>query len=509
MSDAVPANTTLITTGPNAPVAPAGWTAVYSTDDPTTTTALQAAWQTAVPAGTIRRIGFIHDAAANGVIAKGTTVTGFLASVTTNVSATTGGTIANIAQVFGQTTPGAGQTLVYDESGDQQPDNYNADNTPGPFSNVTPAGFNGNNPGAGQTASDANENKGIANSATQGVDNSNNNTGTGPGGEDNVFAVQLPSNILNGPNGQPGAVGPTSNNDDFTNLSTPVPANTTPGSTISPAPVTFTNTVSNSGSANLTNVLLRPLAPATTTDLPDGTTVSITLGGNTGVYTYKSTSGFQLTSGTPISIPSLAPGVALNYTTTVALPSGTPLSTDISRGFPVPVVAFTDNNGNGQYDPGTDVGNVTIDRTYTGYLKLLKQARMLDPNGVQVAPASGYTSDSTVLNQFARPGYTIEYQIQYKNISETASGTGDVILNAGNTIITEDGTAAPNNWFVTTKDFAFPSNPNGSAAASAGTVTVTVQSGDIKVYVNNVGTVVPSGSTGSPNGTFMFQRKIN
>lgn len=520
VSDVIPSNTTLVTTGVNAPVAPNGnWTIVYSTDDPAVTgnTALQAAWST-TPTGTIRRIGYVYDATTNGALPRGTSLSGFRFSVATAVSGS--GTIANIAQVFGQTTSGTGQPLVYDESGDQQPNNYNSDNTAGPFSNVTPTDFNGGIPGAGQTVSDPNQYRGIATPATQGVDNSNTNTGTGPSGEVNVYAVQpTGSVILNGPNGQPGAVGPTSNNDDFTNQSTPVPANAPADATtpfvLDPAPISFTNTVNNSGLITLTNILLRPLAPATATDLPNGTTVTITLGANTGVYTYDSATGFTLTSGTPISIPSLAAGVSLNYTTVVDLPGNTRLSTDtaVNRGFPVPVVAFTDNNANGQFDQATDTGNITIDRVYTGYLKLTKAARVLDANGTQVAPATGYTSDVAQLNASIRPGFTIEYQIQYKNISEVSNGTGNVVLNAGNVVITEDGGTAPNNWFAATnsptRDSIFPANPNGSASASAGTVTVTVQNSDIRIYVNNVGTVVPSGSLGAANGTFTFQRRIN
>lgn len=513
VSDVIPANTTLVTTGADAPAAPnANWTIVYSSDDPATTTALQASWST-TPSGTVRRIGFIYNVTANGALPRGTNLSGFRFSVATAVTGS--GTIANIAQVFGQTTAGTGQPLVYDESGDAQPNNYNVDNTPDPSSGLTPTQFNTTPP---------DNRRGVADPTAQGIDNNNNNSGTGPAGEVNVYAVQPTGNvILNGPNGQPGAVGPTSNNDDFTNRSTQVPANTpadaTPtASTLDPEVITFTNTVNNSGGTTLNNVLLRPLTPTTPADLPTGTTVTITLGANTGVYTYNGTV-FNLTSGTPISIPTLGAGVSLNYTTAIDLPANTGLSTDtaVNRGFPVPIVAFTDNNANGQYDAGSDVGNITIDRIYTGYLKLAKVARVLDANGNQVAPASGYTNNSAVLNAALRPGYMIEYQIQYKNISEVASGTGNVVLNAGSVVITEDGLNNPpnnsNNWFRTTnsptRDPIFPNAPNGSANASTGSVTVTVNSSDIQIYVNNVGTVVPSGNAGAPNGTFTFRRLIN
>ena len=72
---------------------------------------------------------------------------------------------------------------------------------------------------------------GVAVPGTDGTDTASNNTGTGPGGEDNVYTVAPAGIVLNGPNGQPAATGPTGNNDDFTNLSTPIPAGTAPGAT--------------------------------------------------------------------------------------------------------------------------------------------------------------------------------------------------------------------------------------------------------------------------------------
>lgn len=538
ISDVIPSNSTLTT-----PVAtgtlPANWTVVYSGSDPTNTTALTAQWRTdpavaladSGAASRIQRVGFVYDAGANGAIARGANLTGFQFSVTTNV-ASTGGTVANIAQVFGQTDPTIDplnpRPLVYDESGDTQPNNYNDDNTSGPFSNVTPAQFNANNPGTGQTVSDPNQFRGIATPATQGVDNSNTNTGQGPGGENNVFAVQPTASILNGPLGQPAAVGPTSNNDDFTNKATDLPANPAPNTTFDPVEVVFTNTVNNpSSTATLTNILLRPLnLPASDYALlPNGTTVRITLGNNTGLYTYNSANGqFTLSAGTPISIPTLSSNVSLNYETRINLPGNTPLSTDINRGFSVPIVAFIDDNGNGAYNPidinGVgDRGNITINRLYTGFLKLIKSARILNSAGTELV---SFTTQSSALNPFLLPGNTIEYQIQFKNISEPSNGTGNAVLNAGNVIITENGSAGTNNWFSTptspTRDSVFPSNPNGSATTTTGTLSITVNNNDIQIYENNAGTLVPSGPSTSDvttgvmtnsTGTFTFRRIIN
>ena len=104
--------------------------------------------------------------------------------------------------------------------------------------------------------------------AGDGIDAANNNTGAGAGGQDNVFTVAPAGTILNGPQGQPGAVGPTDNNDDFTDASAPVPAGTAPGSTVSPAPVPFTDTVNNPGATVISNTIL--LVPQSPSVLPGG-----------------------------------------------------------------------------------------------------------------------------------------------------------------------------------------------------------------------------------------------
>jgi hypothetical protein len=511
VSDMVPTGTTF--SGIVTPL-PAGWTAVYSTDDPKVSgkTALQAPWVTVAPApASIKRVGFIYDATTVPIPNNdGVEVTGLKFQVTTSATANT--TIYNIAQVFGQTTPDADTTpgndtdpLVYDESGDNQPNNYTGPNTPGTNSNLTPTQFN---------TSPTDSQKGIPD-PNQGVDNNNNNTGTGPGGEVNPLTINVnPPKILNGPDGAPTAAGPTDQNDDFTNKSVDVPANTPPGSTVDPAPVVFTNTVNNPGTTPLTNVLLRPLPPVDPdlADIPDGAKVTITLGANTGVYEYdRATNTYTLVSGTPVSIATLNPGVSLDYTVTVDLPT-VPLSTDdtdTEPGFPIRIVSFVDTDRDGTYDPTKDNGNVTIDRIYTGYLKLIKEARILDKNGNPVAGAPGqFTTDGTVLEPAAQPGNRIEYRVSYKNISDASAGVGNVLLNANNTVVTEDGNANGNTWFGPTKDPIYPGNPVGSATKTSGTIVVTETAGDIEIYTNNVGSVPPSGTTGANDGNMTFQRQI-
>ncbi|MFN4816907.1 MAG: hypothetical protein ACK5K8_16355, partial [Pseudanabaena sp.] len=121
------------------------------------------------------------------------------------------------------------------------------------------------------------------------------------------------------------------------------------------------------------------------------------------------------------------------------------------------------------------------------------------------------------------PGNIIEYRITYKNISESISGTGNVILNADNVVITEDGTAGTNNWAIDnppTNGVIDTSNVVGSAKDS-GASTITFFNGipavlgsditgltaatDVTKYVNTVTGVVPPQTT----RTFTFQRKLN
>ena len=494
VSDAIPIGTVLMGT----PTAPTGWTAVYTTD-PLTTTANDATWTTTQPApNTIKRVGFVYDASTTP-IAAGTTVNGFSFIVTTTAITTTT-IVANLAQLFGQ-TQGGGTTLVYDESGDQNPSNVNDNGTSG---SNTPR-------------------NGVANPATDGVDNNNNNTGSGPGGEDNVFTIAAPGTILNGPNSQAAAVGPTNNNDDFTNKSTSIPANSLPNSTIDPAAVTFSNTISNpSSTGTLTNILLVPDTSNFTAGSgevlpPNGTTVTLTYGSQTAVYTFNSSgNNFIFTSGTAITIPSLTPGTSVNYTVAVDLPAGTALSTDTGTGFSMPIYAFQDTNGNSRPDAADSIQNRTVDRVYTGFLKLVKDARLLDSNGTTVVvdyPATPGTTN--IPSAEIRPGRLLEYRITYTNISIAPAGAGNATLNAGNVLITEDGTIAPNNWAKDNDGNGAidTSNVVGSATASFGTITYTPsgdQSGttpatDVTKYVNAPGISIQPGAS----GTFTFRRRIN
>lgn len=491
VSDAIPVGTHLDSV--ITPV-PTGWTVVYTTDN-TSINANDASWSTIAPGNLnqVTRIGFINS----DPIAKGTSQSGLSFKVKTDgiaPSATTA-TISNIAQLFGQSAGESTNNLVYDESGDQRPSNYNDDGSIG--SNLP--------------------NNGVANPTLQGVDTNNNNTGTGIGGEVNSLAIAL-SGILNGPNLFPATVGPTDNNDDFTNQSAIVLPNLAPGSTMNPNPVTFLNTVSIPTSTLLNDIALVPVPPANPSDLPNGTQVTLSYLANTAIYTYNNGS-FTRNSLLPLTLPSPGLNVPITYTVIVDLPSGTPLSTDIERGFPVPIRAYIDSiggplgiGGNGQYDVG-EVYNDTIDRVYTGFLKLYKESRLLQHTGPAIL--LGQDVFSTTAKTPAK-GNIIEYRLTYSNISTPQSGSGtNSTLNILGIVLTEDGVSNGNNWALdsnndgvtdTSHVFQQARDPNGLVTYLDLGVSVTDAVGvNVTKYIDTIVNPLQPGES----GTFSFQRKMN
>ena len=475
ISDAIPAGTILEgALGNVTDVNGNTWTAVYSeTTEPGfdanfSPAVDQFSWTTTAPAvdgngnlPSVTRVGWVYDANAGGPIDPGTVVSsGFTFNVVTSLLDPDGGTVANIAQVFGSTVDGDN---VFDESGDQDPSN-----------------FNGTDPGPLETAFLS---TGVADPVAHGTDSENNNNLNGTddpsrGGEDNVVTIGA-GEIINGPLGHPDATGTVfglgaDNDHDFQNLGVfyedenvvdadgkPIPivgAKHNEGTTFDPAPITFENTLSNSGDDDLANVLLQPINPeydpafnGSVTDdlLPQGTTVKITLGGQEATYEYQVNPDpaaaptdrlFVLTDGIPILIPTLVAGVPLDYTVEVDLPLGTGLSTDdaINSGFPVPVIAFIDEVGNENGTP--DVGetaNVTVNQVYTGYVKIFKQVRVLDADGA-LRPGMGFVAADSAKTPF--PGDQLEYRVIYRNISEPQAGTGNNgVLNGIGVRIDENG----------------------------------------------------------------------
>ncbi len=521
VSDAIPSGMKL---GTANPVPPSGWTVVYTTEDLTTKNALQASWSTTRPGSGITRIGFVKEATtAATAIPKGTTIPGFNFTVTPDTNFTAG-QIANIAQVFGQSLPGAvvkgtPTQIVYDESGDQTSNNGLDGVDPDPSG--TNAGNGGITDGKANPTVDGTDpgTYDPTNPTTKDPTNSATNKGTDPstgkvkGGEDTVYSFA--ATPLNGPKNQPAAIGPNNTNDDFTNksiegINKPSNEALTDGGTLATdqtPPVTFENTVKNT-SGSPQEITLLPTPPTGSDILLEGTKVTIkdsATGGQTASYTYTGGKFVPDAGNAPVKImvsvvdpTDPTKGIA-QYTVKVDLP-GAPQFT----GYSVPITAFVDVNKDGL--SAGEPSNITIDRVYTNYLKLEKKARLLDPNGNALtgteAAASTFTSDQNTLSPAATPGRIIEYQITYTNVS-TGGGTNSVILPAKTLVITEDGTTGNNSWFSLTTDPKYPSIPKGSATPAA-TTTVTVDGTNIKIYTNSPGDIAPQGT-----GIFTFQRKIN
>ncbi len=517
VSDAVPAGLQFGAT--NTITAPSGWVAVY-TQDPLTTSALGASWKTIRPSsGLITRIGFTFDTTAAGIskgsAGTGTTVSGFQFDLTPTATFT-GGQIANLAQVFGQSQPGAvapstATQIVYDESGDQSTNNKLDGTNPDPAAGGVPINNGGISTGVANPAADGTD----PGTGTDPTNTTNTNTGvdtTGTkagGGEDTVYTIA--ATPLNGPLSQPAAVGPTDTNDDFTNKSIVTPIGLPPTTGLTDAqtpPFTFTNTAQNTSGGSQAISLL-PTPPAPTTALPNNTKVTITdpVTTTSATYNYTSAGGFVFvsgTGGTSATVPvrlTIASGATADYQVTVDLPAAPQF-----QGFPVPVTAFVDVNNDGL--PAAEPSNTTIDRLYTNYVTLDKAARMLEADGVTpVAGAAGtFTTVQADLSAAASPGRVIEYRIIYKNIS-TSGGTNNVTLPANNLVITENGAIAANNWFAATLDSKYATTGGvGSAIDAGGAITVTTSGApaDIQVYTDTIASVPPS----SAGGTFTFQRKI-
>lgn len=274
---------------------------------------------------------------------------------------------------------------------------------------------------------------------------------------DITMTVGTTAAVTNGPSGQPDAVGPgASTNTDYTNLAvSPAATNT---------PVVFDNTLKNGGNASDTFTIGIPTGGA-----PAGSTIEISLNGG-GSWTTVTAGG------TTVTTAAVAAGGTLNYKVRVTLPSGATTLTGYDT--VVQVTSVADNTKT----------NNTIDRIYTGYLRLTKSI-------LSVTNATGIGAATDPV-----PGADIEYQILYENIANAPVGTGNVDLSALQVVITEDGDVSPNNWATTTDRVA-----SSESDSRGGTINITNSTGGVanSKYTDTVGTLA-----GGQTGTFRFKRKI-
>lgn len=285
--------------------------------------------------------------------------------------------------------------------------------------------------------------------------------------------LQQVGSVLIGPAGQPAATGPgSSNNTDFTNRSVttgiagipPCAGPVIPAcSTNATGFIVFTNTVRNTGNATDTFTLTAPTVPA-------GFTV--------GVSTNAAGPFTTISGGGSFALAPLARNTDVNVYVRVDAPT----AQQILTGFDSIIQAASANT------PAST--NRTIDRLYTGFVRLDKTVTVVDASG---------NPSATI------PGATIVYQITYTNImTAPAAGSNSSALTATSLVITEDGSAGSNNWATYTTQVTTPA-PSISTAGG----TVTDGAGNPVTSATNVlkGNV-PSLAPGE-TGTFQFRRLIN
>jgi hypothetical protein len=467
----------------------------------------QAAWSTIVPdsntAANVKRVGFFRP---DYRMPKGTTVSGFQVKVeVTDFSLTQ---VYNIAQIVG-TQPNdpnnpADKTpstkLIFDESGDALPNNYDNNGTsskdanqqpnfkPGLVDPNTPVGDLRNPQTIGQAAG---------------------STATADGEYLLVsFKLAQPPSLKNGPLNQPTAVGPTTDQDDFTNKSTAIPGNQ---ATFDPASVVFTNTVINTSDLPRDIKVIPQVKNAA--DLPNGTVVTLENFSGRAAFSYQNgvfTPIFNpQTNTTPSALVLANVGVGAinqkNYTVYIDLPVGTP---NQAKAYPLQLLAFVDTN-NDNIPGTTEASNITIDRVYTGFIRVTKESRLLDETKKPLSGDANFcTATSTggsITKVTGSPGQFIEYCIRYENISEPALGTGNKVLAATGFTLTENGNAGVNNWGNSTlHDPDTATSSTGVISYSTATVATTASDPAVVNYQNKIGTPIQPGQ----GGDFRFIRKV-
>lgn len=287
--------------------------------------------------------------------------------------------------------------------------------------------------------------------------------------------LQQVGNVLNGPLGQPGASGPSSTDDDYTNKSVNqgIAGIAPGGNTNAPGnAIVFDNTVQNTGNANDTFTLNVQSFPANSGS--GGVTIRISTDNGTSWTTLVSNG-----AATGAANPTLGVGFGstANYKVEVTLPSGLPVLAGYNT-----VIRATSGNS-------PTVHNETIDRVYTGFVRLDKAVQVTNGTGI------GGPTDPV-------PGAVIEYTITYTNVSSNA-GSNNGLLNATSVTITDLGTGA-NNW---TANATYVAN---SASSQLVAPVPTPNYGNITVSgvpVDSVAVTLPGLQAGA-SGTFKFRVTI-
>jgi hypothetical protein len=216
--------------------------------------------------------------------------------------------------------------------------------------------------------------------------------------------------VLLGPCGSAAAQGPNGTDDDYSNESIDGHISlSADGLTTKPASVVFKNTVENAGGNDDAFMI-------TTPSVPPGFIVEIS--DDFGAH-YTMLDRWTSSVTLPVSYRA-----SLTFLVRITVPGGLK---ELS-GYDTVIRATS------SIDPS--VSNETIDRVYAGFIRLQTSVRIVNANG----------SDDPAK---ASRGNEIEFSVTYTNISSDA-GLGNALLTATNLVITQNGSAAPNNWAVTT-----------------------------------------------------------
>jgi hypothetical protein len=261
--------------------------------------------------------------------------------------------------------------------------------------------------------------------------------------------------VLIGPSGAPAAVGPTDNNDDYSNKSvnTGIAGVAPGGVTTASGQLVYVNTVQNTGNTSDTFTIDAPTVPA-------GFTVEVSTNGG-GSYT-------TVSGGGSVSL-AIGHAASANINVRITGPAGNTVLTGYNSIIRATSVATP------------TASNSTIDRLYTGFVRLDKAYTVANATGV------GGATDPV-------PGAVITYTITYTNVSSSNGDANCVKLTANNLVITEDGLAGTNNWGTYTTNSGSPSD---SGSGTVVTVSATV-------YTDTVASVAPGASA-----VFTFKRSIN
>ena len=265
--------------------------------------------------------------------------------------------------------------------------------------------------------------------------------------------------VLIGTSGHPEASN-TTTNDDYTNKSvnTGIAGVVFGSNTTADGTVVYTNTLKNTGNADDIFTLTAPTVPS-------GFTVEISTNVVTPSYT-------DVSNGTAFVTVAIAYNSSADVLVRITEPSGNA----VLSSFDIVIHAVSGITA--------DNTNDTIDRLYTGFIRLTKSAVVLNSN-----LAKGASTDAV-------PGARITYSVAYSNLASTG-GTNCVTLNAGNLVITEDGTAGSNNWGTSTSHVV-----SSAADSRSGTIT-----GDA-VTTSTVLTDTIASLLAGQTGTFSFARLI-